>query len=112
MHHTKAVLRRAAAERRMIGTERQRDNAIERFLDELTVLFTPTLIGRLEDDVIAGMYEDWIRSLEHLDYEQRLTALVQDIRLCKVPFLIYRTQTAKLPEEVAPAPNVVSLHAR
>ncbi|MBZ0331670.1 hypothetical protein KZO25_15240 [Halomonas sp. ANAO-440] len=111
MHHIKAVLRRAVAERRMKGSEKDRDYAIERFLGELGELFTPTLLGQLEDELLAGMFEDWLRSLEHLDFTQRQQALVRDTRLSKVPFLIYRTGKDKLPYPTQ-SDNVVSLHIR
>lgn len=113
MQYTLAVLRRAAIERRMKGDEVARDTAIERFLGELSELFTPRLIQSIDDETIASLYEDWLRSLPHLSFDQRMEALCRDVRLCKVPFLIHRQNLA--PNQDAPAEehsNVVSLHAR
>lgn len=110
MQHTTAVLRRAAIERQMKGDAQARDLAIDRFLGELSELFTPRLIQSIDDDTIAALYEDWLRSLPHLTLDQRLDALCRDVRLCKVPFLIYRQ--SNVAEQPAAPENVVSLHAR
>lgn len=118
MQHVKAVLRRAAAERGMKGNESARDTAIEMFLGELDALFTPRMVQSLEDDTIANLYEDWVRSLNHLDHEQRIEALIADVKLCAIPFLIYRKGHTLKPAKQNAAPveqitdNVVSLHSR
>lgn len=116
MQHVRAVLRRAAAERRMKGDENARDTAIEMFLDELGALFTPYMIESIDDTTVAEMYEDWVRALKELDRSQRIEALVQQTQLCKVPFLIHRKgkKIGASQERAAPesSGNVVSLYAR
>lgn len=118
MQHTRAVLRRAAAERRMKGDESARDTAIEMFLGELGALFTPRMIQSFDDETLASVYEDWVRSLKQLTREQRIEALTLDVKLCAVPFLIYRKGHTLRPATQSDAPaeedsgNVVSLHSR
>lgn len=111
MHHIHFLLRRAFVEQRMQGSLEGRDAAIEMFLEELGELFTPRLIETIPDETLAEMFEDWVKALEHLDREQRIAALVADVRLCRIPFLIYRKGYAAAREAPpAPAGNVVPLH--
>jgi hypothetical protein len=114
MNHTRAVLRRAAAERQMKGNETARDYAIELFLGEIGTLLTEQMLQRLPDALLADLYEDWVRALPHLSAEQRIDALFEDISISKVPFLIHRQRIDKRPEAepAPPAGNVVSLHTR
>ncbi len=111
MYHIHAILRRAVIERDLRGSEDDRDHAIEMFLEELGELFTPRLIGTIPDDVLGDMFKDWVAATHHIDREQRIAALVSDVRLCRIPFLIYRKGYAAAREEApAPAGNVVPLH--
>lgn len=111
MQHIRAVLRRTAAEKNMTGGNAARDSAINRFLDELGLLLTPRMILTIDDETMAGMYVDWVKALPHLTAEQRVDALINDIRLSIVPFLVYRKGYHQ-PKAVDNPINVVPLHAR
>lgn len=112
MQRTYAVLRQVSAEKGMKGGAEDRDLAISRFLSELSLLFTPLMISRLDDETVGGMFEDWLRAIPHLSQEERIDALVRDVRLCSVPFLVYRKGLKKTEPEEPPSENVVALHPR
>lgn len=117
MHLIRSVLRRAVVELPIqVENEEVRDQAIDKFLGELQLLFTPRLIGTLPDQVLTEMFEDWVNALPHLNVEQRTAALIADVRLCRIPYLIYRNGYAAAVDErdqdLPPAGNVVPLHRR
>jgi len=108
-------LRRAVIERRIKGSVESRDTAIIMFLEELQELFTERLINSLSDQVLGGMFEDWLSSMGKMSKEDRLKALILDARLSPIPFTMFErglVDTSSVQEEPEPAGNVVSLHAR
>lgn len=115
MQHATILLRRAVVERGIKGSTESRDVAIEQFLGELQELFTERLINTLPAETLGGMFEDWLSSMGHLDFDERIKALALDVRLCAIPFTMYRkgfVDERDLDQVVEPAGNVVSLHAR
>jgi len=115
MHHATVRLRRAVIDRGIKGSQESRDVAIQTFLGELQELFTERLINRLNDDVLGGMFEDWLSSMGKLSHAERQEALVLDARLSPIPFTMYHkgfVDKDQLQDSIDTSTNVVSLHAR
>lgn len=109
-----SLLRQSVVEREIRGSVESRDVAIEKFIGELRNLFTDRLIDSLSKEVIGGMFEDWLASVGKLSFEERMNALILDVRLCQIPFTMYRKGYVDKSsvESQTPPGNVVSLHAR
>jgi len=108
-------LRREVVERNVKGSTESRDTAINMFLEELQELFTERLIDSLSDDVLGGMFVDWLSSMGKMGREERIKALIMDARLSPVPFTLFErgyADTSSIREEPEVSGNVVSLHAR
>lgn len=108
-------LRRAVVERSVKGSAESRDSAINMFLEEIHELFTERLIDSLSDEVLGGMFVDWLSSIGKLGREERIKALTLDARLSPIPFTLFErgyVDTSSIREEPEVSGNVVSLHAR
>lgn len=115
MRQATILLRREVVERSIKGTVESRDIAISRFLGELSELFTERLINTLDANTLGGMFEDWLSSLTHLGYEERLKAVSLDVRLCSIPYTMYHkgfVDERDMEQTTPTSGNVVALHTR
>lgn len=115
MRRATILLRQAVVDRSIKGSTESRDIAIEKFLGELQELFTEKLVNTLTADTLGGMFEDWLSAIGEMSHEERIKALALDVRLCPIPFTMYRkgfVDDRDMGQEVEPAGNIVSLHSR